>query len=88
MRYVVASFLGRVLCGCAGQPRAWTKADGTTPASADLQLAMTACRGEATRANMAAGENAAIATGLLGNSGEMQTVFDGCMAQHGYLAGR
>jgi hypothetical protein len=43
---IVALLLALVLCGCAGQPRAWIKADGTTPTSADLRLAMTACRGE------------------------------------------
>lgn len=70
-----------MLAGCATAPTSWTRPDGQTPATAQLQLDETACRGEVDKANMDAGENRVI----LGESRAMRSVFDGCMASKGYL---
>jgi hypothetical protein len=74
-----------VLCGCATKPATWARVDGASLNPVQLQADRTGCAGEAEKANMAAGNNAAEMTNIFGYSGPMQSVYDGCMAQHGYL---
>ena len=77
--------LAIALGSCAHPPSAWRQADGQAPSTTKLQLDEAACRGEASKANLSAGREAALSPDLLGWSGGMIEVYKGCMAAHGYL---
>jgi hypothetical protein len=87
---VIVFLGGTLLClaGCAHQqPQSWTRPDGTTPSSGDLQLAMTACRGEVQKAAVQ-GQAISTVNNPLGMDRQDRQIYEGCMAQHGYLAAR
>jgi hypothetical protein len=86
MRAAWAVLLGLcALGGCATQQATFYRPDGHPIDQNQLALDRAACNGEAMKANMAAGNNAAELTNVFGYSAEMQTVFNGCMANRGYL---
>lgn len=79
------AFIG--LAGCASAPRAWVKADGATPTSGDLQAAVAICKGQVATAASQGGGYSTMG-GLLGPDRTDRQIYEGCMAQHGYLAGQ
>lgn len=75
-------FLGLLLSACAQTEPIYQRVGG---AASQFDLDKAACRGEAEKANMSIGEDRALLTGVFGMSRQMRTVYDGCMAAHGYL---
>jgi hypothetical protein len=71
------------LGACAQEHVDWMRVDGRTD-TRQLELDQIVCRGEANKANRAAGNDKAIAPEIFGYSSGMRAVFDGCMAQRGY----
>lgn len=71
-------------CSTAGH--AWKRMDGLPIDAEKVSAARLICRGEADKANMAAGQNAAIAPDAFGWSQGMMNVYNGCMAAQGYLS--
>lgn len=68
--------------GCATQrPMAWARADGKPFAADALSLNQTICQGDMQKANLSG-------TGTSGGYGRgtaVVQVFDGCMAEHGFV---
>jgi hypothetical protein len=71
-----------------GASRVLDYAEGVDPLGrkqfepAQFEADQTICKGEVSKADIGAGENRVI----LGMSRDMQAVYNGCMAQHGYMA--
>jgi hypothetical protein len=76
-----------LLSGCAHDPQSWMRPDGTTPTSADLQLAITACKGEVQKTAVQ-GQAVSTINSPLGMDRQDRQIYEGCMAQKGYLAAR
>lgn len=73
------------LAGCASAPRPWIRADGAALTGADLQLAVTACKGEVAKAAV---QGQAISTidSPFGPDRQDRRIYEGCMAQRGLIA--
>lgn len=88
---IVASCLlasSEFLAGCAKPATTWTRLDGQSINSTQLQADQIICKGDAQKANLTAGDNAAIHPDTFGYSEGMIDVYNGCMAQHGYMAAK
>lgn len=86
LRVAPALMLAFSVCGCASAPKTWTRPDGAPIVSSQLQLDLTACKGEVQKANMAAGDDAPYE--IPGLQTPRADIMSGCMAQRGYLAAR
>lgn len=75
------------LAGCASSPKqemGWQKIDGTAPSQQQFEADLTVCQGETQRATLAAHPTDSIPAAFERGRARGQ-VFNGCMAQRGYL---
>jgi hypothetical protein len=73
--------------GCTTSlPQGWTRVDGRPANATQLEVDKTVCRGEMDKANLSAGRRAVEYPEVFGYSEGMMSVYNGCMAQHGYMA--
>jgi hypothetical protein len=85
MRRFWCGLLCLFLAGCAAEPKGWTRPDGRSINSTQLEMDRTACKGEVDKANMAGKHDSSVDMPL-GMDPQDMRVFKGCMASHGYLA--
>lgn len=81
-----ASFLALLtLTGCASEPPRWYRPDGAPIATGQLQLDLTACRGEVQKA-ATQGQATTTLDSPFGLDREESRILNGCMADKGYMA--
>ena len=87
MRALVAFLL---LSGCATTPTQWVRVDNRPVEPMQLQADETACRGEMQKANLSSTMEPGVSIGPGGiyspRAKAVNEVYQGCMAQRGYLA--
>lgn len=74
-----------MLTACASVPQAWHKADGTSQNVNQLALDQATCQGEMKRANLNRTLKPLIETIVSPPEQELVGVYNGCMAQRGWL---
>lgn len=77
-----------LLTGCATPSPAWMRADGQPIYPQQFALDRAACTGEVQKTNLAAGRNTVYNPDVFGYTGPLLAVFNGCMADRGYLPRR
>jgi hypothetical protein len=74
------------VAGCASLPKGWTRPDGAPITPAQLQLDDTICRGETEKAATQGRSRSTINDPF--PSDQARGIYEGCMAQRGYLAAK
>jgi hypothetical protein len=69
-------------------PQRWSRVDGQPVDAAQLEVDKNVCRGEMDEANAALGNNARLNPEIWGYTEGMISVYNGCMAQNGYMAAK
>jgi len=77
--------IGMLISACAFPAQLWRRIDGGAAVSAQLSADELVCKGEAHKANASAGKAGVDFADQLGYSDDMMAVFNGCMAQRGYV---
>lgn len=74
-----------LFAACTSAGHAWKRIDNAPISAQKAEADRAACRGEAVKANLSAGQEAALAPETFGFSRAMMAVYVGCMADRGYL---
>lgn len=83
MRIVTLAFC-LALAACASSGRQWVRADGRAVGPNAAELDMAACEGQTTKARMMGEPKLAITSAGIRTG--TSVVYDGCMAERGWLA--
>jgi hypothetical protein len=75
------------VAACGSLPKAWTRPDGAPITPAQLQMDDTICRGEVEKAAAQGGQRGTLDLPT-GPDRQDTKIYEGCMAQHGYLAAK
>lgn len=84
----IVLFLAVAACTSATMPTAWIRPDGRAIDAAQLEADKTICRGEMEQAERITNARALTPIYLPGQESPSLKVYNGCMAQHGYVPGR